>query len=221
MPRLARVVFAGLPHHITQRGHRRENVFFSDADRTTYLDWLAQYCAARVQIVAYCLMTNHVHLLAVPESDDGFERSLRTLHSRYAMRVNRWRGSNGYVWQGRYFSSVLDESYFWAALRYVERNPVRAGLVNKAQDYRWSSAAAHCGLRDDALLTRDPRWIEELHSVPDWSGWLAEADRPHHLTELRRQGDRGLPCGSAGFVRGLKDRAGRPVVPRPRGRPKK
>lgn len=222
MPRVARSVFAGFPHHVTQRGNRRGDVFFCDADRSTYLDWLRQYCdKSGVQILAYCLMTNHIHLVAVPETDQSLEMMLRPLHTRYAMRVNRVMGWKGHVWQGRYFSSALDESYLWAAIRYVERNPVRGGLVSRAEDYRWSSAAAHCGRRDDAVLTRNQNWTDEMKAVPDWPGWLAETDSATQLKELRGRVERGLPCGGAGFICELERRAGYALVPRPRGRPRK
>jgi putative transposase len=222
MPRLARRVFAGLPHHVVQRGNRREDVFFCDADRSTYLDWMRQYCdEARVRILAYCLMTNHVHLVAVPMSDEGLEMALRPLHTRYAMRVNRRRGSKGHVWQGRFFSSTLDESYLWAAIRYVERNPVRAGMVDRAERYRWSSAPAHCGPGADPVLTRDAVWLETLRSVDNWPDWLADFDAPVQLDTLRGHVRRSLPCGNEEFVRQLERLAGLPLVPKARGRPRK
>lgn len=222
VPRLARRVFAGLPHHVVQRGNRREDVFFCDADRSAYLDWLREYCdEARVQILAYCLMTNHVHVVAVPERDDSLEQVFRPLHTRHAMRLNRRRGSKGHVWQGRYFSSTLDEAYLWAAIRYVERNPVRAGMVKSAQEYRWSSAPAHCGPRVDPVLSQDPLWLETLRSVANWRAWLADFDPPVQLDALRAHARRSLPCGSEAFVRHLEFRSGLPLVPRARGRPRK
>lgn len=222
MPRIARPVFAGVPHHITQRGNRREDVFFSDADRAAYLAWLGEYGAKHgVRVLAYCLMTNHVHIVAVPEKPDALEKVFRALHTRYAQRVNRAKQWKGHVWQGRFFSSALDETYLWAAIRYVERNPVRARMVRRAENYRWSSAPAHGGLKEDSVLTRDREWWRQVKSVGDWSKWLAQGDRPEQLEILRRHVNQGLPCGAEGFLRRLERRAGQMLRPRPRGRPKK
>jgi putative transposase len=222
MPRVARSVFAGVAHHVTQRGNRRENVFFSDEDRHIYLAWLHEYCLRHgVQVLAYCLMPNHVHLVLIPEREDGLERVLKPLHMRYAQRVNRKRGWKGHLWQGRYFSSALDEAYLWAALRYVERNPVRAKLASRAESYRWSSAAAHCKIRSDELLTKEPSLVKQLNAPGDWSAWLAEGDRPDELERLRNHVERGLPCGTDRFIQKLEWAAGRLLRNRPRGRPKK
>ena len=222
MPRLARAVFAGVPHHVTQRGNRREEVFFSDGDRHAYLAWLQDYAEKyHIDILAYCLMTNHIHLVAVPAAEDGLHRMLKPLHMRYAQRINRANNWKGHFWQGRFFSSALDENYLWAAIRYVERNPVRAGMARKAEDYRWSSAGAHCGLRDDATLTGTPAWRRQFDGIGDWSAWLAMGDEPDKLEVLRRHADKGLPCGSETFVRKLEKLIGRALQYRPRGRPKK
>ena len=222
MPRLARTVCARVPHHITQRGNRREQVFFADGDRAAYLRWLREYAEKHdVDILAYCLMTNHIHLVAVPASDDGLHKVFKPLHMRYAQRINRARSWKGHVWQGRFFSSALDETYLWAAVRYVERNPVRARMVRRAENYAWSSAAAHCGLRDDPVLTRKLSWARQFESVGDWSAWLAEGDEPEKLGVLRRNVENGLPCGSEKFIGKLEKMAGRPLQYRPRGRPRK
>jgi len=221
MPRLARTVFAGVPHHITQRGNRREDVFFADDDRRAYLEWLKAYCDEHaVAILAYCLMTNHVHLVAVPARDDGLHRALKPLHMRYAQRINRSRGWHGHLWRGRFFSSPLDDAYLWAALRYVERNPVRARLVRRAENYAWSSADAHCARRADGVLTQAPIWRERLAAVDDWSAWLAEGDESEELAVLRRNLDKGLPSGSEAFIARLEALADRPLRFRPIGRPR-
>jgi putative transposase len=222
MPRLARTVCARVPHHITQRGNRREQVFFTDEDRHAYLDWLKEYTERyKVEILAYCLMSNHVHLIAVPTTEDALHRALKPLHMRYAQRVNRRRGWKGHLWQGRFFASSLDADYLWAALRYVERNPVRAKRVRKAQNYRYSSAPAHCGLTQDPVLTKKLFWCRQFDSVGDWSAWLAEGDEPERLDILRRNVDKGLPCGAPAFVRKLEKLTGRALQYRPRGRPRK
>jgi putative transposase len=197
MPRVGRSVFADLPHHVTQRGNRHETVFFNDEDRICYLSWLKEYSDKHnIEILAYCLMTNHAHLVAVPFTEESLHRVLRPLHMRYAQRINREHGWDGHLWQGRFFSSPLDEIYMWAAVRYVERNPVRAGLVRRAEDYRWSSAAGHCRLKEDRILTRSSRWLEEL----------------------RRNIKKGLPCGTDDFIQKLERMAGRILRYRPQGR---
>ena len=211
-----------MPHHITQRGNRREKVFFTDDDRHAYLDWLKDYAEEyQVDILAYCLMTNHIHLVAVPANEDGLQRVLKPLHMRYAQRINRARGWKGHVWQGRFFSSPLDEAYLWAAMRYVERNPVRAKLVRKAENYRWSSAAVHCRVREDEVLTKKPSWRKQFEAISDWSAWLAEGDAPEQLEIMRRHTEKGLPCGSEKFIQKLEKLTGRALQYRPRGRPRK
>lgn len=222
MPRLSRSVFAGIPHHITQRGNRREDIFFADEDREAYLSWLKEYSDKfEVEILAYCLMTNHIHLVAVPATEESLHRALKPLHMRYAQRINRARGWKGHLWQGRFFSSPLDEAYLWAAVRYVERNPVRAGLALRAEHYRWSSAAAHCGKRSDRLLNPEFGWNKLFFEMEDWSAWLAEGDEAEELQMLRRNVEKGLPCGDEGFIRKLGKQVGRLLEYRPKGRPRK
>ncbi len=221
MPRIRRTVFADIPHHITQRGNRRENVFFTDDDRNIYLGWLKEYCSKHgVDILAYCLMTNHVHLVAVPNTEEGLQRVFKPLHMRYAQRINRDRGWKGHLWQGRFFSSPLDDAYLWSAIRYVERNPVRAKIVIKAEEYSWSSARAHCNLNDDPILSQKLDWKKQCEQISDWSAWLAEGDDVQKLEMLRRNVEKGLPCGTEKFIRGLENLAGRPLHYRPIGRPK-
>jgi putative transposase len=222
MPRTARNVFAHLPHHITQRGNRRENVFFVDEDRETYLKWLGEYAAKfKVEVAAYCLMDNHVHLILIPSTEDGLQRLLKPLHMRYAQRLNRAQQQQGHVWQGRYFSSVLDGDYFRAALRYVERNPVRARMVKKAENYAWSSARSHCGVATDPLLKPKPSWRKDLDEIASWSSWLAEPDTEEALLILRRNAMMGLPCGAEKFSKKIEKLAGRNLHYKPQGRPKR
>ena len=201
-----------------QRGNRRGQVFFGDHDRRSYLDSLKEICGQfEVQVLAYCLMSNHVHLIVVPPTEKAFEHVFRRLSTRHAQRINRLRQLSGHVWQGRYFSSPLDEAYLWNALRYVERNPVRAGIVARADHYPWSSAPAHCGRRTDELLTTEPDWLEFVGQVGDWAAWLSEEDSPAILEVLRTNSRRNQPCGSDSFVAELERRAGVPLRERPRG----
>ena len=144
MARLARIIIPGAPHHVTQRGNRRQPIFFSDADRLLYLDLLRQGCAAaRVECLAWCLMDNHVHLILVPQTADGLRAALAEAHRRYTRHINAREGWTGYLFQGRFASYPMDDAHLMAAVRYVERNPVAAGLVARAEDWRWSSARSH------------------------------------------------------------------------------
>jgi putative transposase len=209
MARLARAVAAGIPHHVTQRGNRRQQVFFSDADYKTYSALLSESCqAAGVDIWAYCLMPNHVHLILVPGDADGLRAALGETHRRYTRHVNLREDWRGYLWQGRFASFPMDEAYVLACARYVELNPVRAKLARRAQDWRWSSARAHLVGRDDGLATVSPL----LELAPDWPdflrGGLSEEDH-----EAIRAGERtGRPLGAEKFVARLEKRLGRTLA---------
>jgi putative transposase len=169
-----------------------------------------------LEIFSYCLMPNHVHLVATPTNTDGMHRALRAVHSQYAQRINRMRRIKGHLWQGRYFSSALDVKHFLNAVRYVELNPVSAGLVVAAEDYPWSSAAAHCGLRTDPLL--EPRLRSKpLARIVNWSSWLARGVPEECSEVLRRHEGRNLPCGSDEFVAQLERSARRVLHFRSRG----
>ncbi len=166
-------------------------------------------------------MTNHVHMVAIPADKDSLHMALKPLHMRYAQRLNRKRGWRGHVWQGRYFSSPLDERYMWAAIRYVELNPVRARMVLKAEHYPWSSAAGHCDLRGDDVVTRSRTWQKSKRQICDWSAWLSEGDQQTEITTIRRYANQGLPCGSEKFVSQLEAIRGMPLRFMPQGRPRK
>src|SRR6266478_1975383 len=139
MARIARVVVPGCWHHVTQRGNQQQTVFFDDSDRKFYLDLLRRYCSRHsVRITGYCLMGNHVHLLAIPAHQTGLAHALGRTHNDYARWLNLRRRQSGHVWQNRFYSCALDEEHKWTALRYVEQNPVRAGLVASAAEWLWS-----------------------------------------------------------------------------------
>lgn len=191
----------GLPHHVTQRGNRRQQTFFNDEDYHVYLTLMAEWCAkCEVAVWAYCLMPNHTHLLAVPASEQALRQAIGEAHRRYTRRVNFREGWRGHLWQGRFASYVMGEEYLIAAARYVELNPMRAGLVRSPADYPWSSAAAHLRGQDDVLVRVAPL----LELVPDW-GSLLQSGLDETLSQRLRHHERtGRPLGSDGFVRGLE-----------------
>ena len=219
MPRMARIVIPDLPHHVTQRGNRREDVFFDDKDRRRYLLLLLEYSRKHaLDIWAYCLMTNHVHFVAVPRASDSLAATFKPVDMRYTQHVNRRLHATGHLWQGRFYSCPLDDEHLWAAVRYVERNPVRAGIVTRAEKYPWSSAAAHCGGRLDPLVSGD---LESRGVVDDWSAWLRQADDKTMLKMLRMRTRTGRPAGDGAFVARLEELSGRLLAPRKGLRPRK
>lgn len=219
MPRHARAIFPDVPHHVTQRGNQRRETFFERGDHLAYLSLLREHTQRQaIEVVAYCLMPNHVHLILVPSTAKGMHLALKAVNGRYAQRVNRMRRQVGHLWQNRYFSSPLDPGHFLNAVRYVELNPVRAGLVGKAESFEWSSAAAHCGLARDPLVELRPR-SHLFTKIDEWSGWLAGGVPAECMQLIRQSERRNLPCGSSDFVAGLERIAGRSLKFKPRGRP--
>ena len=206
MARLARVVAPGYPHHVTQRGNRRQETFFREDDYRVYRDLMRAWCAkCAVEIWAYCLMPNHVHLIAVPRSGDALARAIGEAHRRYTRHVNFREGWRGYLWQGRFASFPMDEDYLLAAARYVELNPVRAGIVRRPESYPWSSARAHLGGGGDDLVRVAPL----LQRVPDWRSFLRSGLPESDLDALRRHEHTGRPLGGQRFIETLERRLGR------------
>lgn len=204
MTREARLVIPDAPHHITQRGVRRCAVFLDDSDRKTYLDLFLQNSRRfLLRILAYCLMPNHVHFVAVPGNPDSIWKTFHRCHSIYATEFNSKHGFSGHLFQGRPNSSVLDDAHQWAAMRYVELNPVRAGMVSKAEDYRWSSARAHCGIQDDPLVNRN--WLPS-GAFEGWQQWLIETNSKEADHEIREKTFTGQPCGDAAFVKLIRSK---------------
>jgi putative transposase len=215
MTREARIVLPGVPQHITQRGVRRATVFVDDADFQNYLS-LFKENADRfgLRICAYCLMGNHVHFVAIPNARDSIWKTFHRCHSIYAMNFNEKYQLSGHLWEGRPFSCLLDEAHLWAAVRYVELNPVRAGIVRRACDYPWSSARGHCGLWNDPLI--DPAW-QPANFAFDWIEWLAEDETLQLINDVRAKTRTGLPCGDARFVEIVEQSSGRSFSPKKRG----
>lgn len=218
MARLARIVAPGYPHHVVQRGNRRLPTFFRDEDYWLYLKLMTEWCEAfHVEIWAYCLMTNHVHLIAVPETEDGLRRALGEAHRRYTAAINKREQWTGHLWQGRFSSVVMDEAHLLTAARYVELNPVRAKMVKAADEYKWSSARAHMQAQDDILVKAGPM----LEMVPNWGDYLAEPEKHGEYEDFKTTEKSGRPMGSEMFVERLEVLLGRTLKPKKRGRKRK
>jgi putative transposase len=203
-----------MPHHVTQRGNRRQQVFFSDSDYQIYVTLLAASCRqAGVAVWAYCLMPNHVHLILVPRDADGLRGALADAHRRYSREVNFREGWRGYLWQGRFASFPMDDNYLLASARYVELNPVRARLVERARDWRWSSARAHLKGKDDELVRVSPL----LERVGDWKDFLGEGLDGAAREAIRASERTGRPLGTPGFIRKLEKRLDRVLARRKPG----
>jgi putative transposase len=213
---MARVVVPGVPHHVTLRGDRREDVFLARGDYQRYLSLLREYSAPRgLEVIAYCVMPNYVHFVAVPHRSDSLATVLKPVHLRLAQCVNWTCSMAGRRWQGRFFSCPLDDRHTATAVRYFELNPVRGGLVREAESYQWSSAAAHAGLSSDDILT-----TSELVGAGDWRAWLRQTEEDELTQQLRLNTRTGRPFGDEPFVGKAERVTGRLLRPRPAGRPK-
>lgn len=215
MARIARVVIPGYPHHVTQRGNRRQKVFFDPSDYRTYLDLVVEGCRqARAECWAYCLMPDHVHLVLVPESPDGLRRALAEPHRLYTREVNARQGWRGHLWQERFHSFPMDETYLLSCVRYVERSPVRAGLVSRPQEWQWSSARARLLSLDDPLVSPAPM----LDHIDDWSAYLSTDSESRVQDALQCHALTGRPLGSERFLDTAEQVTGRLLRPQKPGR---
>ena len=220
MARLPRVVVVDVPHHVTQRGNARQAILANEADRIAYIELLRHYAELyRLSLLGYCLLSNHVHLIAVPRAPEALAQTLKHTHGRYASYWNARQSTTGHVWQGRFYSCPLDDSHLWAALRYTELNPVRAGLVAAAEQWRWSSAAAHCGAAPPDTMLETEGWRKRW-TVADWREYLCARESQTDLTALRQYTHTGRPLGTPDFVASLERSTLRRLVPRKGGRPK-
>lgn len=215
MARLPRLVLPGLPHHITQRGNRRERTFFEDGDYALYLDLLADAAQrSGVEVWSYCLMPNHVHIVAVPSDADGLRRTFRYVHRHYTGYINARLRVTGHLWQGRFGSVAMDEAHLVTALRYVALYPVRAGLVRRAEDWAWSSTRALLAGADDHVVTVAPA----LERVGNFAAFLGEEfDEALSYAALRRAESVGRPVGSAEWLAEMEARSGLTLAPQKRG----
>jgi putative transposase len=221
MPRSARIVLPGVPHHLTQRGNDRRAVFLQDADYLKYLEFLSEYAGKyRVAVHGYCLMTTHSHLVLTPPEEKALARAIGYAHGRYAQYFNKTYGRSGHLWQNRFYSCALDDEHYWRALIYLERNPERARLVGDAGAYRWSSAAAHLGGDDETGLLDLIAWRAQM-PVDYWRERLTVPEDDDLLHTLRLTTHTGRPLGSPAFLAKYEALLGKRLQPLPVGRPKK
>jgi REP-associated tyrosine transposase len=218
MARIARVVVPGPPHHITQRGNRREPVFFEADDYRLYRRLIATAARrADAEIWAYCLMPDHVHLIVTPADEDGLRATFAEAHRRYTGAINTRFHWTGHLFQGRFGAVVMDEPHLLAAARYIALNPVVAGLVSRAEDWPWSSVRAHLAGEDDELATVAP--LRAL--IPDFVALLATPADPVTTTRIERAPIIGRPLGAPEWIAVLERRLGRALAlgkpgPKPR-----
>lgn len=221
MPRIGRVIVVGLAHHITQRGNYRQKVFEKREDYIKYINWINEYSKKYgIQIQAYCLMNNHVHFIAIPNNKDSISKTFDYTHMRYSQYKNIEKKASGHLWQGRFYSCVLDERHEIEAMRYIERNPVRAKLVKKAWEWEWTSAGEHIGSSESHIqIIKDKESL--IMNKKEWKEFLCEKDQDEFIKEIRQKTSTGRPLGDESFIEKLEKEFEKRLVALPWGRPKK
>jgi len=219
MARLVRSIIVGRPHLVMQEGNYKQQVFDVEADYLHYLGWLMEYANRyAVDMWAYCLMPNHIHMVCVPKTETSLARTLNTLHMRYAQYFNGKRAVHGHLWRGRFMSCALDDRSVREEVRFIENDPVRAGIVMRVEDYPWSSARSH--LKDETSWIQGCRPFLE-GTTPNWKAYLEEEADVDVLGRTWRSLKTGRPSGDEVFVSGLERQVGRRLHALPRGRPRK
>lgn len=221
MPRISRVVGVGVPHHVTQRGNYGGLVFESDFDKARYLALVSEYASQNaLSILAYCLMPNHVHFVAVPGNEKALAITFKMAHARYAQYLNWKRNVKGHLWQGRFYSCILDGTHLLAAARYVERNPVRAYLAESADMWEWSSARTHLGRGGNEYgFDLEALWSFIPGLKKEWPQYLSQMDENETADRIRTSTCTGRPLCNDAFMRILENRLGRRLHAMPVGRP--
>jgi putative transposase len=227
MARLPRLVVPGQPHHIIQRGNDRQAIFREAADYLKFIDWLREGSKQfKVAIHAYVLMTNHVHLLATPADAQGLSKMMQWIGRHYVPYFNQKYQRTGTLWEGRFKATVIDsERYLMTCSRYIELNPVRAGMVVAASDYSWSSYQHHIGMKVDPLITDHPLYWA-LGNTPfqreaAYRSLLEQGVEEADVAALTEATLKGWAIGSEKFKSALEKQTRRRVVKAKRGRPAK
>jgi putative transposase len=206
MARIARIVVPNFPHHVVQKGNRRQNVFFSENDKSLYINLLRKHGQREgLKYWAYCLMDNHVHIVAVPNKETSLAQGIGKADREYSLLINSREGWRGYLWQGRFMSYPMDDNYLFNAIRYIERNPVRAGLVKQAEAYPWSSARTHVYCSHDPLVSEIPLCLH----IDNWTEYLKYPDDQAVMRAFARHAKTGRPLGGDTFIVELEKITGR------------
>ena len=221
MPRLARIVIPDIPHHITQRGNNKQDVFFVDDDRIAYLRFLKEQAVRfGVTIEGYCLMTNHIHIIATPHKENALARVMGKTNLLYSQYINFMHKRSGHLWQNRFYSCPLDSRHLYIALSYIERNPIRSKMTKLPWTYRWSSASAHTGQEDEFGLIDAGYWRQQSTGM-NWKSVLRAGMDDRQMNRIRVYCRTGRPLGSDSFISKLERLIGRRLRALPVGRPKK
>ncbi len=188
MPRSQRIVIPGLPHHITHRGNNGQDIFFSYENHAEYLNFLKIYSEeCKSTINGYCLMTNHIHLIITPLTETALSSVVGKIHGQYSQYINKIQKTSGHIFENRYHSCPLDHNHFINTLKYVERNPVRAGIVDHPSDYEWSSARMHLGIEDQWGLIDQDEWKDLMDATGiDWEKWISNPVEDEIIESIRK-----------------------------------
>ncbi len=218
MGRMPRVIVPGNPHHVVQRGVRKMDIFRSDEDRAAYIERVTDACAQfGVEIWAWCLMSNHVHIVAVPALEDSLSRMMAESHRRYARRINRLEDVRGHLFQERFYSyPIQTDAHLLAVVRYIDMNPVGAGLASYPAEYRWSSARHYARGQADPLVSPSP--LDGM--IHDYAAFLdAAVARDASDREIERRIRNGRPLGTPEWIEALEQQTDRRLQPLRHGRP--
>lgn len=221
MPRIARITEVDFPHHVVQRGNNRQRVFFDNQDRQAYLNFLRKYikeCSCKVN--AFCLMPNHIHMILVPLLVNTLSKMMQKLSLSYTQYINKKHKRTGRLWECRFYSSLIEkDNYLWSACRYVERNPIRAKIVAKPEDYKWSSASlGYFKQKQNDFV--DPMRYNNLEKQ-EYMRFLAQPDEENEIAIIRKATLKGIPLGSANFIKKISEKLGITIKTKPKGRPRK
>ncbi len=219
MPRQARFVLSGQLHHVTQRGNYRQNIFNDDEDRVCYLTLINRYAQEyHNEIYAFCLMNNHVHFIIKPKEQYSLAGIFCRAHQQYSLYLHKKKDIQGHLWQERFYSCLLQGSHIHKAIKYVERNPVRAGIVIQPWNYHWSSAKAHLGTQYNIINLSD---IKKHVNVSNWKDFLSDNEDEHDIKAIQEATRKGSVFGTPDYIKNLEEKYQIRLLSKPPGRPKK